>query len=159
MEKIDQKTNGFLDCIAFLKMEHGGRGGHQRIIFGKVYAYSLKEWKDGYDELCEKKGDYITYREYLEWINAKFLMADISADEARTTYLSHQEEKRKLQEEESRRSAIVKKYRAEFENACDCLYYGYGFTTWKETNKESSMTDDESKIVWRAAFNKMAEAD
>lgn len=50
---------------------------------------------------------------------------------------------------------ILEEYRAEFENACDDLYYGYGYKFWRKTCRKS-MSEEEAKIVWKAAFNNMA---
>ena len=49
----------------------------------------------------------------------------------------------------------VRSYRAEYENACDDLYYGYGYDFWRKSNKDY-MPEDVAKIVWNRAFNKMA---
>lgn len=54
-----------------------------------------------------------------------------------------------------RPSYLLKVHRAEFENACDDLYYGYGFAFWRSHNNGIA-DDDEAKIVWKAAVNKMA---
>jgi len=52
-------------------------------------------------------------------------------------------------------SELVQRYRAEYENACDDLYYGYGYTFWRH-HYNSIESDEEAKIVWKAAFNHMA---
>ena len=50
---------------------------------------------------------------------------------------------------------LINKYQAEFENACDDLYYGYGYKFWRANN--NSIEDDNiAKMVWKAAFNKMS---
>ena len=51
-------------------------------------------------------------------------------------------------------SVVLKTHRAEFENACDDLYYGYGYEFWHK--QHSHLSDEDAKIVWNAAFNKMA---
>lgn len=51
-------------------------------------------------------------------------------------------------------SELLSKYRAEFENACDCLYYGYGYKTWLKSTRFEK--EEDAKIVWKAAFEKMA---
>lgn len=56
-----------------------------------------------------------------------------------------------------RPSVVLRKYRAEFENACDDLYYGYGYKFWREHNNGIDNEED-AKLVWGAAFNKMAKA-
>ena len=50
---------------------------------------------------------------------------------------------------------LINKYQAEFENACDDLYYGYGYNFWR-TNNNSIEDDNIAKMVWKAAFNKMS---
>lgn len=52
--------------------------------------------------------------------------------------------------------SIIKKYRAEFENACDDLYYGYGYKFWR-THNNSIEDDNIAKMVWKAAFDKMSQ--
>lgn len=48
-------------------------------------------------------------------------------------------------------------YQAEFENACDCLYYGYGFKYWRKQN--SHLDPVTADRIWHKAFKKMAEDD
>ena len=52
--------------------------------------------------------------------------------------------------------SIIKKYRVEFENACDDLYYGYGYKFWR-THNNSIEDDNIAKMVWKAAFDKMSQ--
>lgn len=40
-----------------------------------------------------------------------------------------------------------------FENACDCLHYGYGRGCWDS----QGLSEEEAKEVWSAAFNYVAE--
>jgi arsenate reductase len=49
----------------------------------------------------------------------------------------------------------IRSYRAEYENACDDLYYGYGYDFWRKSNKDY-MPENIARIVWSRAFNKMA---
>ena len=42
---------------------------------------------------------------------------------------------------------------AAYENACDCLYYGYDRKYWNSCELEES----EANKVWNQAFNDMAE--
>lgn len=56
-----------------------------------------------------------------------------------------------------RPSVVLREYRAEYENACDDLYYGYGYKFWREHNNGIDNEED-AKLVWNAAFNKMARA-
>jgi len=50
---------------------------------------------------------------------------------------------------------LINKWRAEYENACDDLYYGYGYKFWKTHNNRIT-DDEEAKIVWRAAVEQMS---
>jgi hypothetical protein len=56
---------------------------------------------------------------------------------------------------------VLSKYEAEYENACDYLYYGYGFNKWykAQINNGSEMSEEEAKTVWNKAFHKMANED
>ena len=56
-----------------------------------------------------------------------------------------------------RPAVVLRNHRAEYENACDDLYYGYGYKFWREHNNGIDNEDD-AKLVWNAAFNKMAKA-
>jgi len=49
----------------------------------------------------------------------------------------------------------IRSYRAEYENACDDLYYGYGYDFWRKSNKDY-MPENIARIIWSRAFNKMA---
>ena len=46
---------------------------------------------------------------------------------------------------------------AAYENACDCLYYGYGFDFWRK--QHSYLDPVMADRIWHAAFKKMAEDD
>lgn len=49
----------------------------------------------------------------------------------------------------------ISDHRAEYENALDDLYYGYGYKFWRTHNND--IEDDEvAKAVWKAAVDKMA---
>ena len=50
-------------------------------------------------------------------------------------------------------------YEAEYENACDDLYYGIGYSEWFEGNGDVFDSEDDAKFVWKVAFYDMAEAD
>lgn len=53
---------------------------------------------------------------------------------------------------------ILKEHRADYENACDYLYYGEHYSKWRESNKEY-LSDEHAKYIWKCAFNHMANAD
>jgi hypothetical protein len=49
----------------------------------------------------------------------------------------------------------IRSYRAEYENACDDLYYGYGYDFWRKSNKDY-MPEEIARTVWHRAYCKMA---
>ena len=151
---LDQESNGFLDCISAFEWEVGGDHGQLRIIFGEVYDYSLKTWKDAYDELCETHHRHCTYREYYEWMNNNCINLDVFADGAAEEYRKYCEERKA----EEQRAAIVRNNQAAFENACDYLYYGMGFKSWLKS-LQGSLSEESASIVWKAAFDKVANMD
>ena len=53
-----------------------------------------------------------------------------------------------------RPSVVLKNHRAEYENACDDLYYGYGFEFWR--NQHKHLSEEDAHIIWHAAYNHMA---
>lgn len=56
---------------------------------------------------------------------------------------------------ESISNILTEDYRAEFENACDDLYYGYGYDFWRKQHKYlDNVTADR---IWNAAFRKMSQ--
>ena len=46
----------------------------------------------------------------------------------------------------------TKQERAAYENACACLYYGYGRKHWNYCG----LSEDDAKRIWKEAFNDMA---
>lgn len=54
----------------------------------------------------------------------------------------------------TQKSELLRKYRAEFENACDCLYYGYGYKLWLKSTRFEN--EEDANVVWKAAFERMA---
>ena len=51
-------------------------------------------------------------------------------------------------------SYVLKQNRAHWENACDYLYYGYGYKQWKPKD----LSEEDARIIWNAAFNYMAQS-
>lgn len=49
---------------------------------------------------------------------------------------------------------LKQRYLAQFENACDCLLYGYGYAFWAKRNPIEN--EEDAKTIWRMAFNKMS---
>ena len=64
----------------------------------------------------------------------------------------------KEREDKKRTAEIIKNNRAVFENACDYLYFGYGFNIWFKSC-EGSINLEDAKVVWKAAFEKMGNED
>ena len=46
----------------------------------------------------------------------------------------------------------TKQEQAAYENACDCLYYGYGRKHWNSVG----LSERDANRIWREAFNDMA---
>ena len=44
-----------------------------------------------------------------------------------------------------------------YENACDYLYYGYGFKRWYNANSALFDNEQHARKIWREAFEHMAE--
>lgn len=75
----------------------------------------------------------------------------------------HKKGKKKLNEittgfymwpEEKKIEYLKDVYKAEWENACDDLYYGYGYDFWRKNN--NSIEDDNvAKLLWKAAVERM----
>lgn len=49
-------------------------------------------------------------------------------------------------------SKVVRDHQADFENACDCLYFGYGYNTWEHRH----LSDEDAQIIWKRAKLYMA---
>ena len=152
---LNKESNGFLDCVKTIEILAAGTCGIFRVINGKVYDFSLKVWKEAYDKLCDEKGGKITYQEYLDYLNAHFLRSDLDADMMRFDYIKWLNEKDVLKQIAERKSELKKEYRADYENACDDLYFGYGYKFWRDTAKHIESEED-AKLLWQAAIEKMA---
>lgn len=156
---MNEKSKGFLDCISHLNMEKGGNGGDQRIIDGKVYRFSLSEWSNAYSGLCLKKGDNITYQEFMDLINDKYLIGDASVEDSINSFNLYKTQQDNERQEKEHVMSLIRKYRASFENACDDLYYGYGYKFWFEHEMKAGvkMSEADAKLIWNAAREKMSE--
>lgn len=150
---FDQETNGFLSLF-------NGNGGPITPMASiglaatstQVYNFSLKEWKDLFDTLCESHR--ITFREFLNGIY-KFRNTDFTTEQAQQLYSEHTKHMEQQRKIEDHRAEVIRTHRAEFENACDDIYYGYGFKTFYP-NYSGDLSEADAKIVWDAAFNKMS---
>jgi hypothetical protein len=49
-------------------------------------------------------------------------------------------------------SKVVRDHQADFESACDCLYFGYGYNTWEHRH----LSDEDAQIIWKRAKLYMA---
>ncbi len=45
---------------------------------------------------------------------------------------------------------------AAYENACYCLYYGYGYKYWRKNNKDLVESDEKAREIWEKAFDEMS---
>ena len=53
-----------------------------------------------------------------------------------------------------KKQELIGKYRAEYENALDDLYYGIGYSFWRTHNNRIE-SDDDAKRVWEYAIDEM----
>ena len=119
---------------------------------GKVYRYSFVDYmnfKNDHEMNGLSPDTMAAYLEQLEPVNREFgkLVQEAEA------YAKEQEKQRKREE---RRAYLVKTYLADYENACDDLYYGYGFKFWYEHQGVSDrLSLDDARTLWRAAVLKM----
>lgn len=61
--------------------------------------------------------------------------------------------------ENQRYSDCIHPYQAEYENAKDDIYDGYGYKFWHDANGDAFDNEDDAKFIWICAFNHMAEAE
>lgn len=71
---------------------------------------------------------------------------------------SRAEDDQRIQEQ-ARRSKLLIDHQGEFENACDDLYYGYGFNFWYNDSMKEYLSEDDARIIWNAAKAKMSRDD
>lgn len=124
---------------------------------GTLYRYSLKGFIDALRKInANRHFMSATESEVLDALE----MQGRSHKNIEDIIEARKERLREKEETEHMRK-LVAKYRAEYENACDDLYYGIGYSSWLKYQREigSDMSDDEGKLVWKAAFKYMAEQD
>lgn len=155
MDELKKESNGFLDCVSVLGLCPAGMYGIFRVRGEKVYTYDLKKYKDAYNDLCDEYKRHATYEEFLKLLDEVMIVDGVNPKEKIAEYEKWVEENKKKQNLSIRKAELIKSYRAEFENACDDLYYGYGFSFWRTHNNRIS-DDEDARIVWRAAFEKMS---
>ena len=126
--------------------------GKYVVYKGKVYRYSFVDYmnfKNDHELNGLSPDTMAAYLEQLQPVNREFgkLVQEAEA------YGREQEEQRKREE---RRAELIRTYRADYENACDDLYYGYGFKFWYEHQGVSDrLSLDDARMLWRAAVLKM----
>ena len=124
---------------------------------GKVYQWSFVDFMRHKDEMIEKHGS-LSNKAVGDWMaNGGLQQSDVNVNDLQ----GMQDEWERGRAEEARKASVVKAHRAEFENACDDLYYGYGYNFWLKSlrNSGSDISDEDAKIIWQAAFDKMANED
>lgn len=154
---FNTKSNGFIDCISALNWQVGG-AGNQRVAFGKVYQYSLSVWKNAYNELCDKHGRHATYQEYIDWMNEVCLLPDVTAEDSLARYAEVSKQREEEKRAEHHLAELLRTHYGVFLNACDDLYYGYGFKKFYPAYS-GDLSEADAKIIWDAAFEKMAHMD
>jgi hypothetical protein len=156
---LNNKSNGFLDCMKVLAIQPAGNGGYLRVRDNKVYNYDLYTYKVTYDKMCDCIDDKVSYQGFLNWMNDTQLRTDLNAQDELNAYANYKAEKAAENAQKIKTEQLVEKYRAAYENACNDLYYGYGYSFWWNTHKKYIENEADAKIIWQAAFNKMATTD
>lgn len=138
MKSLNSESYGFIDCMATLKFGVT-KYNSVRLRKNKFYRYGLKEFKETYDSLCDKLERRPSYREFLYEIDTEFLIGGKKELKQTPEYIKIE-------------------FTAEYENACDDLYYGGGFTSWYKNQKRfgSNISPIQARAVWKAAFDYMA---
>ncbi len=150
-----KESNGFLDCMKVLEIENAGRDGQQRVCQGKVYDYSLRKYKEAYENICDAHNRHATYQEMLNWMDQEMARPDMDPKEQRQLYQEEQTRREMAEKNLDTVKTLVRQNQAEYENACDDMYYGYSYQFWR-THGNEIKDDNIAKIVWEVAFNKMA---
>lgn len=149
---LNKMSNGFLDTIRIFCVTNYQNGFIKLGINDKIYSYSLYEYKNAFDKLSGNKGRQLYHFEYLDYLDEHFSTDKKVAD--MEPYLKQIKEKER---ERNLLNSLLKEYAAEYENACDDLYYGYGYNFWR-THNNSIDDDDIAEKVWKAAFKKMSKS-
>lgn len=130
-------------------------GGRYVVYKGQVYRYSFVDYmnfKNDNDLPAMAPDTMAKYLDQLEPVRREFGLLVKEAED----YAREQEEQRR---KEQRRKELVNQYRADYENACDDLYYGYGFKFWYEHHGVSErLGEDDARTLWRAAVFKVGNA-
>lgn len=90
---------------------------------------------------------------------AEIISYSVQIQALRESYVHAEKNIKSLEEQQQ---TIIKPYKALYENACDDLYYGYGYNTWyngtADVNgaKEYFESEEDAKFIWHLAFEKMA---
>lgn len=127
--------------------------GRYVVYKGKVYRYQFIDYMTfrRKNELSPISPE--TMAKYLEQLEPCGRELGMVLKEAEV-YEREQEEQRKCEEH---RAALIRDYRADYENACDDLYYGYGFKFWYgHYGVSDRLSKEDAKILWRAAVLEMS---
>ena len=126
-------------------------GGKYVVYKGEVYLYHFVDYmnfKNSHGLHPLSPETLAAYLEQLEPAHKDVAMLMMES-------ANYERERREQREREERRAALVKNYLADYENACDDLYYGYGFKFWYERGVKDRLSLDDAKALWRAAVLKM----
>lgn len=145
---LNAEINGFLSLFnGFLT----ARGPIGFVVYGEtVYNFSLSKWKNLFDGFDHRP----TYGEWLDAIKP-FINSNTTAFDVETQWIVYQRTQESERMKEQKRIQLKSEYQAEFENACDDLYYGYGYQFWR-THNNTIENDDDAHIVWQMAVKKMS---
>lgn len=127
-------------------------GGKYVVYGGKVYRYSFVDYmhfKAEHDMPSLSPETMVAYLEHLQPVerDVEKLRRESEA------YMAQRETECELVE---RRKRLVEQHRADYENACDDLYYGYGFRFWYEHGVKERLSKADARLLWSAAFEKMS---
>ena len=133
----------------------------------EVVKGPFAQWNDRVDELIEKMNDKMyegkmattrltesQLKKIVVESVKKILKENMVSEPANGLNDDMPSEINKTQIEAAHKKKLLKQYRADFENACDDLYYGYGFKFWFNSCSET-LSKEDAKIIWKAAIDKM----
>jgi len=130
-------------------------GGKYVVYKGEVYLYSFVDYmnfKNSHGLHPLSPETLAAYLEQLEPAHKDVAMLMMES-------ANYERERREQREQEERRKRLMRDYLADFENACDDLYYGYGYQFWySHYGVNERLSEDDAKTLWRAAVLKMGNA-
>lgn len=116
----------------------------------KVHRYSFPIMHGLAIQMHNKSLLAVSDSEFQSMLERNNNVTDLSYDEAKQIHESTLIERAA----EECKAALIKRYRASYENACDCLYYGCSRKSWLFDKK---MTLAQQDIIWKEAFRRLAE--